>query len=128
MISNKIAYKFDANMPWQWIFFLVTKALALEQTTKARVEEPTRETIPRNGSFVRTKNSLTALRLAPQCKIKALVVDDHPINRDKLLHVLDDIGVATDFVKSSAEAVKKARTQLPDIIFMDMRMMLIGGK
>lgn len=70
----------------------------------------------------------TRTRLAPGCKIKALVVDDHPINREMLIRTLTMLGVELDTAVSGLEAVEKVRTWLPDIIFMDMRMMVTDGK
>lgn len=70
----------------------------------------------------------TCLWLAPGCKIRALVVDDHPVGRETLVRVLTAIGVELETARSSSEAVEKVRVRLPDIIFMDTRMMAMGGK
>jgi len=67
------------------------------------------------------------LHLAPDIKVKALVVDDIKENRDVMTRLLLDIGVDTLEAKNGEEGVAKVRKHEPDIIFMDIRMPVMRG-
>ncbi|GJL78898.1 MAG: hypothetical protein NPINA01_18870 [Nitrospinaceae bacterium] len=66
--------------------------------------------------------------LAPGFSVKALVVDDKDINRDVLSKLLKDIGVEVMEAENGKVALDKIALFDPDIIFMDMRMPVMGGK
>ena len=72
-------------------------------------------------------NTDSILHLTPECKVKALVVDDIPENRDVLTKLLSSIGVEVIEAENGKVAVEKAKEHLPDIIFMDMRMPVMRG-
>ena len=46
-----------------------------------------------NEIKTQNKHALKVLHLAPECKVKALVVDDIKANRDVLSELLEDINV-----------------------------------
>lgn len=68
------------------------------------------------------------LRLDPKYQVKALIVDDVNENRDVLSKLLSIINVETEIAEDGKEGVEKARTHNPEIIFMDIRMPLMGGE
>ncbi|GEM_PF-2369457 len=68
------------------------------------------------------------LRLAPEYKIKALVVDDVKENRELLSLFLSEIGVKTIEADNGEEAVEKVIEHSPDIVFMDLRMPIMRGE
>lgn len=70
----------------------------------------------------------TVLHLAPGLQVKALVVDDVMENRDVLRKLLTLIGLEVDEAVNGEEAIQKTRKFSPDIIFMDMRMPVMGGE
>ena len=58
----------------------------------------------------------------------ALVVDDIETNRDILTHLLSQFGLAVDEAASGPEAIAQIQRQVPDIIFLDIRMPGMDGK
>ncbi len=61
--------------------------------------------------------------------IRVLIVDDHPVTREGLrdaLETSEEIEVAGE-AATGEEAVDAARAQMPDVVFMDVRMPGIGG-
>jgi PAS domain S-box-containing protein len=66
--------------------------------------------------------------LAPGFSVKAMVVDDKKINRDVLSLLLKDIGVQVMEAENGKETLDKLDSFDPDILFMDMRMPVMGGK
>jgi signal transduction histidine kinase/DNA-binding NarL/FixJ family response regulator len=67
------------------------------------------------------------LSLAPDSKVKALVVDDVKENLAVLSQLLSSVDVETIIAVDGEEAVKKTKEHHPDIIFMDIRMPIMGG-
>ncbi|MBT4138043.1 MAG: response regulator, partial [Candidatus Latescibacteria bacterium] len=59
--------------------------------------------------------------------VLALVVDDIETNRDVLVQMLEKIGVVADSVDSGEKALHWVQLQMPDIVFMDIRMPGIDG-
>ncbi len=68
------------------------------------------------------------LHLAPECEIKALVVDDVLENRDVLVKILNGIGVQTQVAVNGKEGLEETLMHSPDIVFMDMRMPVMRGE
>jgi signal transduction histidine kinase/FixJ family two-component response regulator len=68
------------------------------------------------------------LHLAPEYKVKALLVDDVKENRDVLAKLLTDIGVETFEAENGQEGIEKTKEHIPDIVFMDMRMPVMRGE
>lgn len=68
------------------------------------------------------------ISLAKGSHCKALVVDDVKGNRDVLSGLLMDIGVVVIEARDGKEGLDMTREQLPDIIFMDMRMPGMPGE
>ena len=66
--------------------------------------------------------------LGSNSSIKALVVDDVEINRRLLVDILQSAGIEICEAENGQEAVDQARLFKPDIIFMDVRMPVMGGK
>lgn len=66
-------------------------------------------------------------RLRAGTSVRALVVDDVDTNRDVLVQMLGKIGVEVDSVDSGEKALQWIRLQMPDIVFMDIRMPGMDG-
>ena len=60
-------------------------------------------------------------------RVRALVVDDVPTNRDVLMQLLLKVGVVADGADSGHQALERARAHRPDIVFMDIRMPEMDG-
>jgi twitching motility two-component system response regulator PilH len=58
---------------------------------------------------------------------KVLVVDDSTIDRMNLQNIISDAGYTVITANSGAEAIEKASTEKPDIIFMDVVMQQMDG-
>ena len=58
---------------------------------------------------------------------KVLYVEDHPAQRDILAQMLELNGFEVDVASDGLEGVEKARSWLPDLILMDLRMPRMDG-
>ncbi len=67
-------------------------------------------------------------RLAEGHSVRALVVDDVATNRDILSQMLEEIGVSVETADDGLEALEQVRRQMPDIIFLDIRMPNMDGQ
>jgi PAS domain S-box-containing protein len=67
------------------------------------------------------------LRLAAGCKVRALVVDDIEENRAVLSGILKAMGCEVATAENGAGAIEMARSERPDIIFMDIWMSGMNG-
>jgi signal transduction histidine kinase/CheY-like chemotaxis protein len=63
---------------------------------------------------------LMTQRLKPGQRIRALVVDDHKDNRDILGQMLTAVGCEVLFADSGGEALRVAREEIPQIVFLDL--------
>jgi DNA-binding NarL/FixJ family response regulator len=61
--------------------------------------------------------------------IRVLVVDDHPVWRDGVRSDLEGAGVASVVGEASdgGEAVEMARTEMPDVVIMDLNLPTVKG-
>jgi DNA-binding NarL/FixJ family response regulator len=61
--------------------------------------------------------------------LRVVIADDHPVYRDGLAHLLDDLeGIEVVGVAANGElAIELASELVPDIIIMDLRMPLLDG-
>ncbi len=66
-------------------------------------------------------------KLAEGCSVKALIVDDDLDNRTLLSLFLKKIGVDIELAEDGEQALEKVRENIPDIIFMDIRMPVMNG-
>jgi len=66
-------------------------------------------------------------RLAAPHRVRALVVDDVEDNREVLSGLLERAGVEVTMASSGAVALQLIAQQIPDIIFMDVRMPVMDG-
>lgn len=66
-------------------------------------------------------------RLKPGCLVRALVVDDRKENRDILGHMLARVGCEVLLAGSGSEALRLARGQKPQMVFMDLLMPELDG-
>ena len=67
------------------------------------------------------------LRLAGNCSLKGLVVDDISTNRDVLSRFLRKIGLNVITAENGKDAIEKVRMEKPDIVFMDIHMPIMNG-
>jgi signal transduction histidine kinase/FixJ family two-component response regulator len=67
------------------------------------------------------------VRLGAGSEVNALVVDDNQNNRDVLSKLLLGIGCQVRLAESAAEAFERIKEELPDVIFMDVRMPEMNG-
>jgi two-component system, cell cycle response regulator DivK len=58
---------------------------------------------------------------------KILIVEDHEINRVLLRDILQYHGYEIIEATNGEEAIKEARANLPDLIFMDIQMPIMNG-
>jgi len=66
-------------------------------------------------------------KLAEGCSVKALIVDDALDNRVLLSLFLKKFGVEIELAEDGEQALEKVRENIPDIIFMDIRMPVMNG-
>ena len=66
-------------------------------------------------------------QLAPGIRVKALIADDVEENRDILAKMLIDTGVEVTGVTNGREALEAVAQNHPDIVFLDIRMPVMGG-
>jgi CheY-like chemotaxis protein len=66
-------------------------------------------------------------RLAEPYRVRALVVDDVQDNREVLSGLLERAGVEVTMANSGGEALQCIVEQIPDIVFMDVRMPVMDG-
>jgi CheY-like chemotaxis protein len=66
-------------------------------------------------------------RLAPGQSITAMVVDDTAANRHILASLLESAGVRVVTATDGLEAIERARSERPHIIFMDLKMTGLDG-
>lgn len=61
--------------------------------------------------------------------IRVLVVDDHPVWRDGVRADLEQSGIATVVAEASdgGEAIELARTEMPDVVIMDLQLPTVPG-
>src|SRR6185436_9278911 len=78
---------------------------------------------PAQGQLTaQAKETREVLRLAASSRVNDLVVDDNQNNRDVLSQLLLSIGCQVRLAESALEAFDLLKEELPDIIFMDIRM------
>jgi PAS domain S-box-containing protein len=102
------------------------KGSAFHFTLQTNVLEPMKGTDPEESGF----NSLHSSddTLANQYgALRILVAEDHPVNRKLIKAIMDKIGYHIDLVANGEEAVKAARRQPYDLIFMDIQMPVMDG-
>jgi signal transduction histidine kinase/CheY-like chemotaxis protein len=65
--------------------------------------------------------------LAPGYRVKALVADNDPSNREVISDMLSEIGVEVLGAVNGQEAIEKIRKQIPDILFIDYLIPVLDG-
>jgi PAS domain S-box-containing protein len=73
------------------------------------------------------KETREVVGLAPGNRVCVLVVDDVQQNRDVLSRLLLDIGCQVQTAQNALEAFARVKEEIPDIIFMDIRMPEMNG-
>ena len=61
------------------------------------------------------------------CRVKSLIADDILENRDVLSNLLSEIGVEVALAENGKEAVEQVRAGAFNIVFLDIRMPVMGG-
>ena len=69
----------------------------------------------------------TSYKLLSKQPLYALVVDDVAVNRILLSQLLEDSGVEVDTAENGFVALQKINEKQPDIVWMDIRMPVMGG-
>ena len=83
---------------------------------------------PAEGDLIAKPEQNSQLcRLAEPYRVRALVVDDVEDNREVLSGLLQRSGVEVTMANSGAEALQSIAEQIPDIVFMDVRMPVMDG-
>lgn len=82
-----------------------------------------------SGEAVQEKKLKQVVKIAPnQKEFTVLIVDDVETNRDLLGELLEIVGFKTFELVNGLEAVEWVKSKTPDIILMDLRMPVMGGK
>ncbi len=68
------------------------------------------------------------MRLQEGVEVNALVVDDIAANRNLLTQMLQRTGVNVTEAENGLKALEAVRNKLPDIIFLDIQMPVMGGE
>lgn len=58
---------------------------------------------------------------------RILVAEDHPINREVAMDLLQAVGLQVDLAEDGAEALEQVRTRDYDLILMDLQMPILDG-
>ena len=84
---------------------------------------------PANNSTVsRRSNRFSSHRVLQEgALVDAIVVDDVKDNREVLSQLLRSSGIFVRTAVNGKEAIDKVKEQVPDIVFMDIRMPVMGG-
>ncbi len=83
---------------------------------------------PAEGGMILKSGQKEGLcRLAETYRVRALVVDDVEDNREVLSGLLERAGIEVSMASSGVEALQAIADQLPDIVFMDVRMPVMDG-
>ncbi len=84
-----------------------------------------------SGFEIRQENGMEVVRLAAEGAVKALVVDDLELSRNLLVDMLEKIDATVSSACNGLQALElleaAAPDELPDIIFMDIRMPVMDG-
>ncbi|WP_426449499.1 PAS domain S-box protein [Paenibacillus sp. S-38] len=59
--------------------------------------------------------------------LRVLVAEDHPVNRQLLLRILEKLGCRADFAENGAEAVEAVLARTYDAVLMDIQMPVMDG-
>jgi len=81
----------------------------------------------RSAVIANRKIRFQFFRLPKGVKVNALVVDDNEQNRDVLSEILQNSGIEVATAVDGKDALKQARQQIPDVVFMDLRMPVMDG-
>jgi signal transduction histidine kinase/DNA-binding response OmpR family regulator len=79
------------------------------------------------GEAAIASEDVEVTKLASGYYINALVVDDVKENRDILSKMLHHLGVEVREASNGKEALERIQEQIPDIVFMDIRMPVMDG-
>jgi len=71
--------------------------------------------------------SVSAVEAFDGPKVRALVVEDHPVNQELLRIILESAGVQVQVVNDGAEAVDAYKSGAFDVILMDVQMPVMDG-
>jgi len=74
-----------------------------------------------------TKVASTAGGATPSRSLRVLVAEDHPVNRQYIWALLDNLGHRAHFAVNGQEALDAARQQRFDLVLMDLHMPLMDG-
>ncbi len=95
---------------------------------KGSIFEVTIPGIARASEILNTPNLIETLPKSNEIKItKVLVVDDLDTNRMLMKEILKLFKLEVVEAADGADAVEKAKTHIPDLIFMDLRMPVLNG-
>ncbi len=58
---------------------------------------------------------------------KILLAEDHPVNQDVFIHILQQMGFSTDIAENGKVALERLSTKKYDLVFMDCEMPIMDG-
>lgn len=86
------------------------------------------ELLPADGDLILKRGNTGQLcRLIEPHQVRALVVDDVEDNCEVLSGLLEKAGVEVNMANNGSDALKCIAEQIPDIVFMDVRMPVMDG-
>ncbi|WP_305024062.1 PAS domain S-box protein [Paenibacillus lacisoli] len=79
------------------------------------------------GSELAAAGESAALEQQLSPRLDILVVEDHPVNRELLLKLLEKLGYEADFCTNGMEAIEAVTRREYDLVFMDVQMPIMDG-
>jgi CheY-like chemotaxis protein len=115
LMGGEISVKSTVGKGSTFSFSICAKAIAIEEIDKAITPSPKAKTALNNPDFA---------KLYP---LKILVAEDHPVNQEILLLILEGLGYQAEAVDNGEKAVNVCLEQSYDLIFMDIQMPVMDG-
>jgi len=95
-----------------------------EPVTYSKVEKSLR-LLQQHKGRVKPKESINSN--VPFANLKALVVEDNPINQKMIYHTLKNLGIESEMAENGKVGYEKRMQEAYDVIFMDIQMPVMNG-